>query len=337
MRISRRDYCCCVAKMTMASFVGVMTLLSISLSVFVSHLSDLAPLPFVEPVTQSTVSSSQTVANKESAATIPVFYNLFVRNSSDAARVEELVLEQLTFLQPEHRVFMHSIGYPIELPMIRLAHHDKGTEIDTLHSLWEYCTINPQAHVAYVHSKGSFNPIYRNKVLRRFMSAGALSKECSSELPDDCDVCSSRFSPLPHPHTSGNMWSARCSYIQRLIDPALFEARMDKVTTRRDVYPGCLGLARYSAEHWVYSHPSNRPCDLHLDRRFTWGYNRASGPEFVKSVAMAPRFPLETFVADQCVGIGLSGQDRIREYRDLYNETPSSTWWGWNYYNDTKQ
>ena len=37
-------------------------------------------------------------------------------------------------------------------------------------------------------------------------------------LGEPCDVCSLRFSPLPHQHVSGNMWLARCSYVERRVE-----------------------------------------------------------------------------------------------------------------------
>ena len=123
--------------------------------------------------------------------------------------------------------------------------------------------------------------------------------------------------------------------ISKLIDPSLFREKMTTITARRDVYPGCLGLERYSAEHWVNSHPTNQPCDLSMEKKFSWGYNHVPPADFVKNMSMAPRYALEAYVTDLCVGVGMSGHDRIREYRELYNESPPMTWWGWKFYNDT--
>jgi hypothetical protein len=50
-------------------------------------------------------------------------------------------------------------------------------------------------------------------------------------------------------------------------------------------------------------------------------------------MSMAPRFPLETYKGDLCKNVGLSGSDRIREYRELYNQIPPKSWWGWKLYN----
>ena len=76
---------------------------------------------------------------------------------------------------------------------------------------------------------------------------GALSKECAMMPEDTCNVCSSRFSPVPHPHTSGNMWLARCDYIKKLIDPLIFEAAMNSLDyDGGEAFLACDGRGRVS-------------------------------------------------------------------------------------------
>jgi len=123
-----------------------------------------------------------------------------------------------------------SIGVPLQIENTTLPQHDeKGWEPQTLRLLWQQCKINTHDKIVYIHSKGSFHPNNDNDLLRRFLTRGALSEECSN-LPSSCNVCSSRMSPIPHPHASGNMWLARCDYVQKLIDPELFEGAMNKVS-----------------------------------------------------------------------------------------------------------
>ena len=209
--------------------------------------------------------------NKESAGkyerrSIPVFYNLFVANASDAPRVMEIVSEQKSFLLPEYHkpFFVQSMGgSQLKIPDATiLGHRANGTELITLHSLWDFCRKKPETEkVVYLHSKGSYTNSEQNRIFRRFLTAGALSEECA--LAEDCNVCSSRFSPLPHPHAPGNMWLARCDYVRELIDPFQFEKDMSSiVSTCSKTYkwfdggPWCDGRDRWSAEHWVHSHPS---------------------------------------------------------------------------------
>ncbi|GKY91578.1 hypothetical protein MPSEU_000129700 [Mayamaea pseudoterrestris] len=282
------------------------------------------------------------------AENVPVFYNLFVANESDSERVRQLVDDQLSALLPEHSVYMHSIGYPLQIPNVTLLqHHDDGDEVVTLHSLWQYCKVQPNSKVIYMHSKGSFHSTPENEQLRRFLTAGALSEECL-HLPDTCNLCASRMSPVPHPHVPGNMWLARCQYIRRLIDPLVFQEEMRSVTyiPKHTKRLHCYGIGRFAAEHWVLSHPANRPCDLSDDSSFSYGYNAIPPSNFKKQLKMAPRFahefysPLDTrrvrVVRGKPVSslpIGSSRNDRLIEYQQLYNETPSKDWWGWKHYN----
>jgi hypothetical protein len=93
------------------------------------------------------------------------------------------------------------------------------------------------------------------------------------------------------------MWLAQCSYVKKLIDPYHFEEAMDQVYPilpdvkqlpdtkeklirrgfdpndfRNRLHYSCRGLGRFSAEHWIYSHPELLPCDLYEHANFTWGY-----------------------------------------------------------------
>jgi hypothetical protein len=45
---------------------------------------------------------------------IPIFYNLFVKSESDIPRVQRIVQEQLAMARRNHRVFVHSIGIPMQ-------------------------------------------------------------------------------------------------------------------------------------------------------------------------------------------------------------------------------
>ena len=179
-----------------------------------------------------------------------------------------IVSEQMAKLLPEYHkpFFVQSMGVAqLNITNVTfLGHRPKGDEAITLHSLWEFCRNNPQTEkVVYLHSKGSFHPSRSNNNLRRFITAGALSKECAL-VGESCNVCSSRFSPLPHPHVSGNMWLARCDYVRELIDPLKFGHVMNSLFYQkgkegycwRSTEPWCEGRNRFSQEHWVHSHPS---------------------------------------------------------------------------------
>ena len=85
---------------------------------------------------------------------------------------------------------------------------------------WHLCVFDfPVFQVVVdVHSKGSYHPHEFQDQWRDYVTAGALSQECRL-MPEHCNMCSSRMSPVPYPHTPGNMWAARCGYISELMDP----------------------------------------------------------------------------------------------------------------------
>jgi len=277
-------------------------------------------------------------------AEVPVFYNLYISAPSDVPWVSALVQEQLQLLRPENKVYVHSIGERhVPANTTLLEHHAVGDESVTLRSLWEHCASHPDGSVVYLHSKGSFHPTAANILYRSFITRGALSAECA-HMPDTCNVCASRMSPLPHPHMPGNMFRARCSYIAKLPDPSTFAGAMKEALAGQwvEVYekePSCRGLGRMALEHWVLSHPDAAPCDLYQDlgsggRTFLFGYNDLPPlGDFSKVLAPAPRFPLQAYHFDSpCPWSGQHLGARLAEYRSLYGLMPGPSWWGWYTY-----
>ena len=284
------------------------------------------------------------------ASKIRIFYNLFTKSVEDEDRVRSIVQEQFQYLNPllhDTNVTIISIGHPLSSIPYNLSisvHRNKGSELATLHALWEYCQSNnnPSTKVIYLHSKGSFHPRPENELLRNFLTQGALSEECAN-LPDSCNVCSSRMSPLPHPHTSGNMWLARCDYISQLFNPFM---RNDHILFRNDV--PCKGWGRFLAEHWVHSHPSVKPCDLYPGKEFIWAYeNIPQGAKLeLRELKLAPRFQLEDYILEMhskkndfswkvCKDesrVENFVSERMANYEVLYNVTEVDVdWWGWEF------
>jgi hypothetical protein len=113
------------------------------------------------------------------------------------------------------------------------------------------------------------------------------------------------------------MWTAKCSYVRKLLPPKTFEAQIDSLfkKTRElqkkgrivnglypfikagtEPYKGRFGLERFALEHWVGSHPDLQPCDvcgnLAGDLK-DWGENggdQRNESDFIWS--MAPHHPL---------------------------------------------
>ena len=151
--------------------------------------------------------------------------------------------------------------------------------------------------------------------------------------------------------TPGNMWAARCGYVLNLIDPMLFKDQMQKY------YEGkrsrgqcnfnrnwCVGKGRWSAEHWIYSHPEVQPCDLDSKSTCTWGTparrqslhmaefagSAKHGNQTTLSTAPPPGFSYT--VGNDCVDCGRDMAQRLEEYQFLYKQKPPYTWWGWIFF-----
>jgi len=283
---------------------------------------------------------------RKSAPGAVIFYNLFIKTKKDIPRVRKIVHEQLNLVDHplDKEIRINSIGALKDLSRLKLskqlaertkliAHYDQGFEELTLHDLWSFCKHNgtdPEQLVVYLHSKGSFHKWKGQAATDRYyLTSGALSKECM-HMPKTCNVCSSRMTPVPHPHTPGNMWAARCGYIAKLIDPKKFREKMDSdFLGRHNGAPWCVGRGRFSDEHWVNSHPETAPCDLDTNQSFVSGHPMTR--TFEKELKKAPRFPIATYHVSwvECPGKGESLTARLAEYRYLYSQEPPKEWWGW--------
>ena len=62
------------------------------------------------------------------------------------------------------------------------------------------------------------------------------------------------------------MWLAKCDYVRLLKDPNIFETLMDTFTSNCTLKGrlGCDGRGRFSAEHWIHSHPTVKVSCYHL-------------------------------------------------------------------------
>jgi len=270
---------------------------------------------------------------------IKVFYNVYANPDDDVAilRAKYYVNEQMAELLPKHQVFIRSIGKQFEVEdATQIQHDEKGEEVGTLKFLWDHCreTDNPNEKVVYLHNKGSFHPSKENDLLRKWLTRAALSEECSN-MPISCDVCSWRFSPLPHPHNSGNMWAARCNYIRKLINPVMFQTSMAQLyhDAGNDAW---IGTGRYAAEHWVHSHPTIQACDVSTSD-YVWSYKDLPELHDDFKLEAAPRYHLKgkSFRMARSRPQVITFEHRWAEYKVLYNETPPASWFGWKFYNDS--
>ena len=306
------------------------------------------PLPC--PTTTTSDSNNHHHDNDNDKNKIVIFYNLYVSSVKEIPRVQQIFDEQMRHWNATRHgpVLVTSIAVPLPnlttsnnnaAPPITLQSWRKaGMEAEgALDNLYDYCLEHPNARVAYLHSKGSYHATWQNERFRRVLTRAALSAECAQAIASSqCNVCSMRFSPIPHFHSPGNMWVATCEYIQQLQRPMEFRA-----------VSGFTGKAlRFADEHWVHSHATlNRPCDVYADASYTWSYkNLPTLPKLQANMRLqpAPRFDLETFRtagADCDVPGCYLGQRTLDRLVVAYPNAslPDDNWWAWQWFDDLRE
>ena len=210
-----------------------------------------------------------------------------------------------------------------------------------------------RVRVGYMHNKGSYHPSELNDQWRYLMTEAAMSRpDCWPTEDDDdddgdydadirvdhkmektildrstatstshhhpCNVCGLYLTTDRGLYMSGNIWTADCDYIDRLIEPQQYRIKMEQIAQEAfaqrltgDVImtqypndePSYFGVGRYAAEWWIGSHPSLQVCDYSpsLERNkstaaatSTVGYDRTK--DFLNFVAETGR---ERQVAEQ--------------------------------------
>jgi len=250
-----------------------------------------------------------------------------------------------------------------------MAHYDRGFEEVTLQRLYDFCQSHPTYRVVYMHSKGSYHNFQSdiNERWRWHLTQAVLHKDCIQPPNETCNLCGLQYFPIPASFMPGNFFTSHCSYINKLLPPAVHAERLKgmykeaiDLQTRHGlstqiIYPPELarepefyGIGRFSSEHWVGSHPSVIPCDLSSSitlfywrvsyrdvKVFDWGMaprKGVSGP-WMNAKGLKNVLPNETLrMRDYFLLPG-----RIFQWYYLYDETPSASSWIWDFYPDGKR
>ena len=221
-----------------------------------------------------------------------------------------------------------------------------GWEGDTLAKISEYCQEHPDHNVIYLHSKGSFHPHEDNNRLRKILTKSALSDQCHQGLSNtQCNACSARFSPLPHWHTPGNMWTAKCSYVEKLYPIRDFEARVTEIVVQQfgpewktKVPDWSVGAGRFANEHWVNTHHQVYPCDVYPDIQWFYGYMLLDVDLPLELLGKAPRnFTASTMHQFMMVNNVFRPPQirltyRLHELQQIYNAEPANDSFVWSWY-----
>jgi hypothetical protein len=184
-------------------------------------------------------------------------------------------------------IFLQKLCSPRNMTCTLLNHYDEPNEEVTLQNLYEFCqSAEDSTRVAYVYNMGSLDSNNgANEVWRRHLTAAAMAGGCWDPPENGCNVCGLQFWPIWTPFFPGNMWTAKCDYVRKLLPPIDFEAKMksmyDESSTLQakgvltnHLFPNIkrkkmdnvsmrlFGLERFAMEHWVGSHPFVAPCDM---------------------------------------------------------------------------
>jgi hypothetical protein len=178
---------------------------------------------------------------------------------------------------------------PPSLVCKHAGHYRAGTEALTMQLLHDFCRLTDNQHaettklVTYIHNKGSFHYSEINENWRYHLTRGATYEDCITHLQkDDCNVCGLRFFPIWTPIFPGNMWTATCPYVASLLSVDDHERSLRKVVSKALLMrlrghismnafkdqQDYLGLARWSKEHWIGSHPNIRACDVNPANKY---------------------------------------------------------------------
>lgn len=317
-----------------------------------------------------------------------IFYHIFVppKNHKNALRIVQEQLDQLyqslEQLTVNRNFFPATMYYttigdlPRELsagnlvqcrkPKLQcqhLQHFKQGSETVTLHSLYEYCRVaGPDKIVTYLHSKGSFHHHKVNERWRKHLTGAALHYDCVNETSrsnNQCDVCGLYFYTQWTNFYPGNMWTAKCSYIQQLIHPKTFTIRQEEAISALLWlrYKGFLtsilfddrldrfGLERYSMEHWIASHPDIRPCDIATSPLKDWLKGLATEEQYTLAIGPRHRGPPVDIPPENVTDILQMNETarrmelfylpgRLRLWDALYQKIPRHDSWIWTWFPD---
>jgi hypothetical protein len=161
----------------------------------------------------------------------------------------------------------------------------------------------------------------------------------------------------------GNFWSAKCSYVRKLLRPSHYQTLHDHLL-KTTYIPLCdqgkmialkrflMGASRWAMEMWIGSHPTVKPCYLSSEPSIKhWQIaDRNLTQEFNFSMFPRPNHDIRTLFANsepRYVNYNANLNDeshRMRDYNLLgglimrwrlnYGEQPSDSSWMWSYYPD---
>jgi cytoskeletal protein RodZ len=325
-----------------------------------------------------TVATGDMTLNVSTSPGYTVFYNIDIRREEkDQALVLQVVMEQMEQLGSSYAakasldenktlsVFYATVGSANVLNATymdqlcsknnlvcrHIHHYEEGHDEITLQPMYDFCQSHPSQKVIYLHNEELLDDRPgKNRWFRSHSTAAVTSAACLRLSNESCNACGLFFSPVPVMSFPGNFFTAKCSYINQLIQPSSFEVTQSEfgavahqminqerlVANLAEKDSFAFGFAEFSMQHWIGSSPSLYPCDMtSAARKLYWTKKRNTTSEFDWS--MAPRS--SSLDKEQ---IPPSESLRVREYfllagnimkwYTMYNEVPSASSWVWSFF-----
>lgn len=293
-----------------------------------------------------------------------IFYEIKMENSSPG--VVALQLDLVKRNAPQSTVYINDLSAQ-KTPHIddlcvesglrcRDIGAKRGYQGDTLQALYTYCQSSPSSRVSYIHNilpreLQYLGDNFGTQSLLGHVTAAALSPDC--RLSTHCSTCGLLFTTIAMPSYDGNMWTAGCSYVNKLLAPNEFVLRMQDVVERVLVdalkkvlsmailpaRPDTLGVGGYALEHWIGSHPGIVPCNLSPSYNLkTWMRGLTRKPDYELTIGPRP------IAGGRVAYVQGKPEKRLREFlflpgqilkwTMLYDQLPPQDSWVWEWYPD---
>lgn len=287
-----------------------------------------------------------------------IFYNAYM-NPKNLSLSYDIISEQLLQRQRSKLVanepfYYYTVGASnYSMPPCSVCHHlghsDSGFEQKTLQAMYEYCILHPNHLVVYLHNKGSFNDNPTNHRMRRHLTKAVFSPECLLLDPQAFDICAAQFTGYPFAHSYGNIFTAQCSYVRKLIPPLNFERVQSEIfkemlqnmslpwnqeRTFGDFLvmerPSWVGLGRFALEHWIGSHPMLRPASVYPNKFGTFNYGEV--PLNYNWTPVLRKEVRKSLVQQRKAPKYFQRDGRLYLYKKWYGEAPPEDSWVWRFY-----
>jgi len=159
--------------------------------------------------------------------------------------------------------FIQRVADVNALPVTFLEGHPGREECPCLEAIHEYAQrCDPEENILYAHTKSITHPNWHTTMWRWMMNAYILDGWQEAEktlIEGNWDFVAPKVSNDPFPHSSGNFWIAKASYVRGL------QPFQDYYKTFMKVYASRLHggwSQRHAAEAWIGSGPDVRALQL---------------------------------------------------------------------------